>query len=201
MIHSLEHDDFLLRINNFMKVILIRHGKPNVDVTTKLSLAEMFSWIQTYDSSEVNECSPSCLRELISGDVNFIVSSSLPRALTSLKVMGINPDMVDSVFHEAQLPALKISHPKLSPLKYVFLLRVLWLMGYAKDVESYRSARLRSASAASKLITLAENSSSVLLMGHGIINRMIGSQLKQEGFRKVEVIGKSYWQADFYEKN
>ncbi|MFA7951906.1 histidine phosphatase family protein [Klebsiella oxytoca] len=182
-----------------MKIVLVRHGKPNVDMKTRVSPGEMFSWIQTYDDSKVNESCPTPLLDSISVDDFLIVSSPLPRALASLDIIGVEPAMIDSVFHEAHLPMLNISRPKLSPLTNVFLLRVLWLMGYDKDVESYRLAKLRSASAAARLITLAENYSSVLLMGHGIINRMIGSQLKRQGFGKIEVIGKSYWQADVYE--
>lgn len=41
-----------------MKIILLRHGKPNVDMKTKVSLDKMFSWIQTYDNSKVNESCP-----------------------------------------------------------------------------------------------------------------------------------------------
>ncbi|ECK0672200.1 hypothetical protein FQU54_25305 [Salmonella enterica subsp. diarizonae] len=108
--------------------------------------------------------------------------------------------MIDALFLETKLPVLNISRPKLSPLMNVFLLRILWLMGYDKNVESYRLAKPRSALAATKLIALSEAHSPVLLMGHGIINRMIGSQLKREGFNKINVIGKSYWRSDIYEK-
>lgn len=115
-----------------MKIVLVRHGKPNVDMKTRISPGEMFSWIQNYDDSKVNESCPSLLLDSISLDDFFIVSSSLPRALTSLDILRVKPAMIDSVFHEAELPVSNISRPKLSLLTNVFLLRVLWLMGYEK---------------------------------------------------------------------
>ncbi|HCH7896130.1 hypothetical protein [Raoultella ornithinolytica] len=184
-----------------MKIMIVRHGKPDIDVSKKVFLAEMHTWMQNYNESEVSENCPRHLSYNIPVNGLFVFSSPAPRALTSLKMMGLKPDVIDPVFHEAQLAVLNFPYCKLPPLKYLFLLRILWFMGYAKNIESCPSAWRRAASAASMLTTCAENNSPVLLMGHGIINKMIGSQLKHAGFRKVDVIDKSYWQTDVYEKD
>lgn len=92
-----------------MKIILARHGKPNVDMKTRVSPGEMFSWIQTYDDIKVNERCPTYLLDIISVDDFFIVSSPSPRALESLDIIGVKPAMIDSVFHEAHLPMFNIT--------------------------------------------------------------------------------------------
>ncbi|BES84399.1 hypothetical protein PEC302110_14960 [Pectobacterium araliae] len=183
-----------------MKIILIRHGKPDVDITKKLSSNEMALWIDDYDKSEVSENPPPYL--FINGNVgkSFFIASSLPRTLTSLEMMGINPDMIDPIFREAQLPSFNRSLLRLSPMTYIFIFRMLWLVGFSKNVESYYSAKLRSKLAATKLINFTQKEKSVSLMGHGIMNRMIGSQLERKGFRKTKTLGKNYWELTIYEK-
>ncbi|KHN49821.1 hypothetical protein [Pectobacterium fontis] len=184
-----------------MKIILIRHGKPNVNITKKLSSDEMVLWIDNYDKSEVSENPPSYLSTNISIGKSFVIASSLPRTLTSLKMMGIKPDITDPIFSEAQLPAFNHSWLRLSPMVYVFLFRILWFLGFSKNVESYYSATLRSKLAATRLVSFAQKAPSVSLMGHGIMNRMIGSRLERKGFRKTKTLGKSYWGLTIYEKD
>ncbi|MEC5341105.1 hypothetical protein ABRZ24_00580 [Brenneria populi] len=183
-----------------MKIILVRHGKPDINISGKLSSNEMKLWIENYDKSEVSEDPPSYFFTNSSVRNSFVAASPLPRALTSLNMISIKPDMVDPIFCEAQLPLSNRSWLNLPPMAYAFLLRVLWFIGSSKNVESYCSAKIRSKSAAAKLINLAQKESTILLMGHGIMNRMIGSQLKKQGFRKEKIIGKSYWQVTVYEK-
>ncbi|WP_323641056.1 hypothetical protein [Pectobacterium polonicum] len=183
-----------------MRIILIRHGKPDVDIKNKLFSSEMALWIEDYDKSEVNENPPPYLFTNSNIGKDFFIASSLPRTLTSLEMMGISPDMVDPIFREAQLPSFNRSLLRLSPMTYVFIFRMLWLIGFSKNVESYHSAKLRSKLAAKKLINFAQTESSVSLMGHGIMNRMIGYQLEREGFKKTQTSGKSYWKLTVYEK-
>ncbi|MBE5212559.1 histidine phosphatase family protein [Pectobacterium sp. A535-S3-A17] len=184
-----------------MRIILIRHGKPDINITKKLSSYDMGSWIENYDKSEVSENPPQYVftNSLISK--SFVIVSSLPRALTSLKMMDINPDAIDSVYCEAQLPSFNILALKLSPMTYAFLFRMLWFVGFSKNVESYYSAKHRSKLAATKLISFAQKESSISLMGHGIMNRMIGYQLEREGFKKTKKLGKNYWELTVYEKS
>ncbi|WP_072033810.1 hypothetical protein [Dickeya chrysanthemi] len=184
-----------------MRIILIRHGKPDINITRKLSSHEMRLWIENYDKSEVSENPPPYFftNNIISK--NFVITSSSPRALTSLKMMGINPDVIDSVYCEAQLPSFNILALKLSPMTYAFLFRILWFVGFYKNVESYCSAKHRSKFVAKKLISFAQKESSISLMGHGIMNRMIGYQLEREGFKKTKKLGKNYWELTVYEKS
>ncbi|MEQ9770957.1 histidine phosphatase family protein [Pectobacterium jejuense] len=183
-----------------MRIILIRHGKPDINITKKLSSHDMGSWIENYDKSEVIENPPQYLFTNNFISKSFVIVSSLPRTLTSLEMMGINPNMIDPIFREAQLPSFNHSLLRLSPMIYVFIFRILWFIGFSKSVESYYSAKCRSKLAAAKLISFAQKEPSVSLMGHGIMNRMIDSQLEREGFKKTQTLGKNYWKLTAYEK-
>lgn len=183
-----------------MRIILIRHGKPDINIKKKIFSNEMALWIEDYDKSEVSEPPPPYLSANNNINNIFFITSPLPRALTSLEMMGINPDMTDPLFREAQLPSLNLSFMKLSPMTYVFIFRILWFFGFSKNIESYYSAKSRSKLAAKKLINLSQKESSVYLMGHGIINHLIGHQLAREGFKKTQTLGKNHWKLTVYEK-
>lgn len=183
-----------------MKIILIRHGKPGVNTDTKLSADDMAQWIEDYDHSEVSDNPPLALSQDISATSSIVVASPLPRALTSLKRLGIKPDIIDPLFREAPLPLFNFRGLRLLPLTWAFWLRILWLAGYSATVESRSLTHRRSVAAAAQLIKLAEKNATVLLMGHGIMNRMIGSQLKKEGFSVTAETGKGYWRALVYER-
>lgn len=183
-----------------MKIILIRHGKPDVNTDKKLSADDMARWIEDYDYSKVSDNPPLVLSQDISATQSIVVASPLPRALTSLKRLGIEPDIIDPLFREAPLPLFNFRGLKLLPLTWAFWLRILWLAGYSGVVESRSLTHRRSVAAANQLIDLAEKNGTVLLMGHGIMNRMIGSRLKKERFRVTAETGKSYWRAVVYER-
>ncbi|MCE6983792.1 histidine phosphatase family protein, partial [Pseudomonas frederiksbergensis] len=85
-----------------------------------------------------------------------IVSSTAPRALTSVRALGLQPILVDAVFCEAQLPHGRWALPRLSPFTWAFILRVLWLCGFSGTVESARKAKLRANQAAQRLQSLAD---------------------------------------------
>ncbi|MGK9175990.1 phosphoglycerate mutase family protein [Yokenella regensburgei] len=184
-----------------MKIILLRHGKPDIETDHKYTADKMAQWIAAYDHSEVSEDPPAELISWLSTHHYPAVASPLPRAITSLNKLGIEPTVVDPDFREAQLPLINLLGLTLSPLTYAFWLRILWLAGFSAKVESRALAQKRAVQAADKLIKLAENNQSVLLMGHGIFNRMLGAELKKEGFSVSGKTGKGYWHAVTYEKS
>ncbi|WP_223855443.1 histidine phosphatase family protein [Pseudomonas oryzihabitans] len=70
----------------------------------------------------------------------------------------------------------------------------------AKDSESYVQAKQRSRQAADKLAALAGGPDSILLLGHGFMNRLIARQLLRQGWLEVSKTGSGYWGFAVYEK-
>lgn len=111
------------------EIILMRHGQPDLATSGKISALEMQRWIEQYERSEVkNQPAPQVSVEL-AATAKVIVSSTAPRALTSVRALGLQPILVDAVFCEAQLPHGRWALPRLSPFTWAFILRVLWLCG------------------------------------------------------------------------
>ncbi|KIH84798.1 histidine phosphatase family protein [Pseudomonas batumici] len=182
------------------EIILMRHGQPNLAVIDKVSALGMKRWIEQYNLSEIiNQPAPEASVQL-AASAQVIVSSSAPRALTSVRALGLQPTLVDEIFCEAQLPHGRWRLPRLSPFTWAFILRVSWLCGFSGTVESARQARIRANEAAQQLQSLA-SAGPVLLLGHGFMNRMIAKQLEVAGWTRQKRNGNRYWSAMVYRMN
>lgn len=182
-----------------MKIILMRHGLPILASDQRVSPFEMKQWIKQYDQSIVGlEGVPNSSLRLAKSAVS-IVSSTAPRALSSLQAMGCSASVIDAVFCEAQMPTMCWRFPRLSPFFWTAIFRILWFCGYAPDAESVQAARVRARTAAERLVSLAEGGI-VLLMGHGIMNRLIANELLALGWVGQPNHERRYWSAGIYSK-
>ena len=66
---------------------------------------------------------------------------------------------------------------RLKAWTWVYLCRVLWMLGLKGSFESYKLAKLRAELAADKLIELAIQNNKVVLFGHGYMNLHIRKAL------------------------
>lgn len=75
----------------------------------------------------------------------------------------------------------------------------MWLSGLSRNVERVGKAKQRAAQAANSLVGLAKASDGpVLLMGHGVMNRLIAGELRSLGFKEYCSQGNGYWNASIY---
>lgn len=179
-------------------IILMRHGQPKLATTEKISMLEMKDWIEHYNHSEIIRHPAPDASTQLAATATVLVSSNAPRALTSVQALGLEPAVVDAMFCEAQLPHGDWRFPRLSPFTWAFIFRVLWLCGYSRNVESAGAARQRANTAAQRLQSLA-GEGPVLLLGHGVMNRMIAKQLLADGWTCQQRNGSRYWSASVYQ--
>ncbi|EOC1348239.1 histidine phosphatase family protein [Cronobacter turicensis] len=182
-----------------MEIILMRHGRPAITNSGSLLARDMPDWITRYDLAGTgNDLPPEANRELAT-TAGIVISSDLPRALSSLKALGCEPVHTDALYREAELPVYGVGRLRLSPQAWSGIFRVLWLCGLSGNAETLRTAKQRAAKAAENLVTLAGNAESpVLLMGHGIMNRLIAHILMRQGWREIRKPGKGYWGTGVY---
>lgn len=182
----------LLNENILMKIILIRHGKPVETTKRKLTSTGFLFWKKSYDKSKVDLTSyPSS--ELIELSRNaLIISSKLPRAIHSAQIVSLQPpEQQFKLLNEMQLP----SHPlpfKLPIYYWLFINRILWFLGFPGKVESFKQAKKRACLMAEELVNLAIENRSVVVFGHGLMNRQISKELTKLGWYQNQQ-GKGYW--------
>ena len=177
----------------------MRHGMPTFTGKAKVTSNEMAEWIAQYNLSDTGSDTPPASSQLLASSASHILSSPLPRALSSLRRLGCEPDSINEVFREADLPVIQIPGLRLSPSKWAALLRVMWLLGLSANVERLRMAKQRAIQATDILVTLAKQSNGpVLLMGHGVMNRLIARELVSQGWKVQRRPGRDYWSAGVY---
>jgi len=182
-----------------MEIILMRHGKPAFTGSAKVTSREMSNWIAEYDLSDTGEDIPLESSKSLAFSASRIISSPLPRALSSLRALGLEPDVIDKVFREAGLPVFHMPGFRFSPTVWAAFFRVMWLCGISHNVERVGIAKRRAIQAADILVAFAKGCDGpVLLMGHGVMNRLIARELRSLGFKEYCCQGNGYWNASIY---
>lgn len=180
------------------EIILMRHGRPNLAPGGKVSALDMKYWIEHYELSEIVEHPVPVASMDLAATAKVIISSNAPRALASVRALGLRPHLIDAIFCEAKLPHGRWRRPRFSPFTWAFFLRIAWLCGFSGGVESAREAKVRANTAAQRLQLIA-NEGPVLLLGHGFMNRLIAKQLESAGWICRESSGTRYWSAAVYQ--
>jgi len=179
-----------------MTITLMRHGKPDHSLPGRRSSLAMAEWCEAYDLAEICDLPPE--RSLrLAAEADWIVTSTLPRAISSLAKLGRHANRIDAIYREVALPVMPLAFPTLSPLLWLPLLRMMWLLGYAGQVESYAEAKQRAVLAADRLIALSAEGN-VLLVGHGIMNKLIAGRLRHLGWLGEKHASSRYWSSAIY---
>lgn len=184
-----------------MKIILMRHGKPVLANTGWVTPVEMEQWIEHYNFAEVEADGVPPTSLILASSAACVVASTSRRALSTVHALGHTVCIADTVFCEAQLPFTLWRFPRLPPFVWAAFFRLLWFLGYSRDSESVEVAKARAKAATHQLIALADTGgqSPVLLVGHGIMNRLIAKELIALGWSGISQQESKYWRASVYE--
>ena len=184
-----------------MQIVLLRHGKPDIPEHGRLKAHELRQWIESYNSAGIlPENTPSQEAVEIADTCNAVACSDLPRSVESAKALGIEEvDIIKPVFREMGLPFGSLPALKLMPNTWAVLFRILWFIGYSSNSESIHEGRSRASRGADILREVAAADDSVILVGHGLVNRFIAEDLLSNGWSGPENPGKEYWEFGVYE--
>jgi broad specificity phosphatase PhoE len=179
------------------KIILVRHGEPDVKIAGKISGAEIPSFLDTYNNAPLNPSSEPSDRLRYLADNATVVCSTLPRSIASAQRCGVKPSIVDTCFCESIPPHFQSDLLKLSPKMWLFLSRMLWLCGFSRHGEALFQTKKRARHAAAILLQEAKNKD-VILFGHGLFNIMIAKELKKRGYIGPAVPAREFWDYGIY---
>jgi broad specificity phosphatase PhoE len=184
------------------RVILIRHGRPDLPIAPRTSHREFRDYIDAYEEAGLDpqDAPPEELQDLMA-EIGTVFTSDRKRAHESAKAVAPNAELVvDPLFVEAPLASPRIPILRMKVSKWAVVARVLWHAGYHPAMENYRKVKHRAAEAAEILIRRARHDGAVALIAHGYFNFLIGRELRRRGFRKSGTHRAKFWNAVVYEK-
>jgi broad specificity phosphatase PhoE len=185
-----------------MKIVILRHGKPVIPSLGKLSASAFSEWVDKYNAAGLCPTSqPTNHAMKRADDCNAVVCSALPRSVESAKAFNNKGFFLsDPIFNEAGLPVANWQTMKLSPKTWAVVFRLLWLLGYSRNSESFKDAKSRASEAVERLSEIAQRYESVLLVGHGVYNRILANELRRHGWLGPKNPGSRYWAFGVYER-
>jgi len=182
-------------ISDDMRIVFVRHGKPGAMSTAPITGRNVGQWVRQYnDVGITRELAPAAAVRELASSARCVVTSDLPRAKESAAWLSASKDVrVDPELREAALPdSLGISI-RLSPGAWVVLARVAWWLNWCETEETLALTRQRASRVADRLEALAAEYGSVMVVGHGMFNRFVASQLLRRGWRGPSMLPRAYW--------
>jgi broad specificity phosphatase PhoE len=183
-----------------MRVILIRHGRPNIATAPRTSHREFRSYIDAYEEAGLDPTSmpPEELQDLL-GEIDAIFTSERKRSVDSARALAPHAELIaDPLFAEAPLASPPIPLLKMKVPKWAVVARILWHAGYHPEIENYRRAKHRAVQAADILVKRARADGAAALVAHGYFNYIIGRELRRRGFRKSGSHRAQFWNSVVY---
>jgi broad specificity phosphatase PhoE len=179
-------------------IYLIRHGEVDIDTVTPLTYNAFREWLQRYDRAPLKEesrPSESLIKEVQKSPL--VLSSGLERSLASVKWLRVTECRQETLFNEVGVVDISVPFIKLSPIGWLTLFRLLMFIGVGKGGISLRRHRVKAREATAYLLNEVEVHGSVVLVGHGAMNYLIGKVLQKEGWqcqhRSHENFGVNHW--------
>jgi len=165
------------------EIILVRHAKVDIEGCEPIFASEMAAWVEAYDKAPIDaESKPSqeVLHAIKAADI--LLTSRLPRTITSAVLTGKGIDASEACFNEAAVPEVHIPFMKLSPRSWLSVLRFLLLAGLGNKDASLQSSKKRAKEATIRLLQYTQTCERVVLIGHGGMNWLIKKELLKQGW-------------------
>jgi broad specificity phosphatase PhoE len=185
-----------------MKISLIRHGRPVIDMRSRIEGRELGRWLNAYDEAAIdpNYPPPEEVRHSIA-DCRRIVTSPARRAVTSAALLAPTIEsQVSADAAEAPLPSRITTIVRMNPRALIVVARILWLAGLASASEGKDEVRARALRLAAELEQLARVHDHVGLVGHGYMIRFLQQPLEKLGWRCIAAREMQYWSRKQFEK-
>jgi broad specificity phosphatase PhoE len=176
------------------KIILLRHGEVDIENYQNISANQFWKWITKYNNSDVKSefLSKNEVKNLLD-KTDILICSKLKRSIQSIEIFDKVPFEINDIFNEAPLPFLNWKILKLNPKIWLVIFRLLWLFGYSRNSESFKETKQRAKNATKKLIELSSQNEIIILVGHGIMNKLIQKELILQKWTESKKLQNKNW--------
>lgn len=179
-----------------MQIILARHGQPDLQLDSWLRPMSLELWLRRYDEAGVRPDAIPPPTLALAREAGVVLCSSLRRCQESAQRMAPDqPLHSEALFREAEPPWPECLNTHLPPLAWAALFRLARYPGPARPRPD-TAARAREA--CQRLVELAGEHGSVLLVGHGLMSELIAHELRARGWHGPRQPTRGYWRCSVY---
>jgi broad specificity phosphatase PhoE len=181
--------------DSIIQIVLIRHGKPQLNKKGWFSAADAQKYSDLYDRVEVYDFSPSpfCFDE---NDLDTLYSSDLIRAVsTATKILGESDIVLQqkTLFREFEREVFPFPVLKMPLNFWLVTSRLMWYSGlHSRRIESSVAAGKRVDLAAEFLEKKSQKNGKTALVAHGMFNKRLAKTLRRNGWTMVYQNGNGY---------
>lgn len=170
-----------------MRLILIRHGKPERQSLYLISLAQFRQRTIAYDATHLSQEGIRDIEAIAQRlPLALILSSDLPRAKETAEIIrrGTATVVYDSMFRELQAPTIttrffdKLQAP---PTLWSLMHWCCWVLGIGEHSEGPRAAWGRAAEATAKILSFFRSADTIILVSHGWFIILLTVYLRKRG--------------------
>lgn len=185
------------------QIILIRHGKPDLQRSGRFNREEALAYHKNYDAASILNFSrnPLCTAKL---PPMRVFHSNKRRAEHTAELLFPESKFQlfpNELFREFERRPVEFFDIKM-PIKWWNLLsRFLWFLGInQKEYEKFPKTHNRVKNGADSLINETRKNGLAILVAHGIYNKFMGLELYARGWRKVMDQGGGFLAIKIYVK-
>lgn len=159
-----------------MKINLYRHAEPTVSSNETIRGCDFISWVRSYNESGVIPFVQ------LNNRSEFVYSSTFQRSIETAEALG-EKIIEEPLLCEAEIPLIRFPPLRIKAKYWLAIARILWLIGFTKNCQSFQETKIRVRALANKLEQLQNSQNELTLVGHGLINRLLKSELKKRGWQ------------------
>lgn len=185
-----------------MRIILVRHGEPKVDQQRWIGHKGFMAFMDAYrDAGLTPESAPPEHLASLTRGISRVFTSELARSIDSARALLPDAEFIsDKVFTESPLAPPRIPGLRLKAPGWAVVSRVAWHGGYSPRIENFRQSRRRAQKALHILLDAAAQDGTVVLVGHGYFNAILGRMLRLKGFSRTGSHRAEFWNTVVYDR-
>lgn len=188
---------------NPIRIVLIRHGKPDMEPTRWLSHRKFQDFIAEYEKAglDPDNLPPAWLMNIVR-QARRVFASDRPRARESARAVAPHAEVKHSpLFMEAQLKSPRLPVVRMKPAAWAIIARLAWHVGHHGGIEDYGDAKDRADRTVDMLDDVAQEDGIAVLVAHGYFNAIVGRTLSKRGWKRLGGRHRAkYWNAVVYER-
>jgi broad specificity phosphatase PhoE len=183
---------------SIMRIALMRHGKPASHPSAWITGHEFGEWVRSFDEDGIDDAmvTPEEAQRLAS-TMGWVIASDLPRATQSaarlMRRIVLDPNLREARF----MPSFRTKLRAPASL-WLNVARLTWWMDVTTSPEPIEAARKRARRVTNKLVSLALEHHSVLVIGHEVFNALIARRLRRLGWSGPLMPPSRYWSVATY---